>query len=132
MINKDILNALFAEIHKAIDEASDMVTELNTDLSYPPGIELTSEEKEALSSLQLSEHAKSGLKKLVADASAYPSFHFFSLLDAVTDPDVELEDVWLGASIEPITGDETEDEDLMLHDQFHETYWLYEEGKENG
>ena len=123
MINKDILNALFREIHNAIDESSEMVAELNTDLSYPPGIELTSEENEALSALQLSEHAKSGLKKLVADACAYPSFHFFSLLDAVVDPDAELDDVWLGATIEPAC-DETEDEDLMLHDQFYKTYWL--------
>jgi hypothetical protein len=130
MINKDIRNALFKELHKAIEESSESVAKLNaSDLYYPPGVELTPGEKKALSSLPLSTDAKSGLRKLVADACSYPLFHFFSLLDAVTGPDIELDDVWLGASIELNKDDdfEDEDDDLMLHDQFFEAYWLYKE-----
>ena len=125
MINADIRNALFMEIHKAIEECSKSVSNLNTsDLCYPPDIKLTIGENKALSSLHLSNEAKSGLRKLVADACSYPIFHFLSLLDAVTDPDVELDDVWLGATIEPVTDSEAENNDMMLHDQFYETYCL--------
>ena len=59
------------------------------------------------------------LKKIVADACAYPLFHFFSLLDAVSDPDTDLDDVWLGATIE-VKSDEADEP--MLHDELYETY----------
>jgi hypothetical protein len=46
MINKDIRNALFKELHKAIEESSESVAKLNaSDLYYPSGVELTPGEK---------------------------------------------------------------------------------------
>jgi hypothetical protein len=125
MIEKTTRDALFKEIHKAINQATEsLVTQFQgADLSYPPGVELNQDETVALSSLQLSEPAKSGLRKLVADACSYPVFHFFSLLDGVTDPDADLGHVWLGATI----SEKLEEDKPMLHDELHESYWLYKE-----
>ena len=47
-------------------------------------------------------------------------FHLFSLLDGVTDPDIN--QLWLGATIEHKKED---DDSEMLHDEFYETYWKY-------
>lgn len=125
MIEKTTRDALFKEIHKAIDEATEsVVTQLqDADLSYPPGAELNQDESAALSSLELSEPAKSGLRKLVADACSYPLFHFFSLLDGVTSPNADLGEVWLGAAI----SEKGEEDEPMLHDELYESYWLYKE-----
>ena len=120
MIEKNIRDGLFKEIHKAIAESEESIGQLDSSgISYPPGVELTPDEAQALSELQLSDSAKSGLKKLVADGCAYPIFHFFSLLDAVTDPETDLDDVWLGATIEAKTD---EADEPMLHDELYETY----------
>ena len=123
MIEKQIRDALFLEIHKAIEEsAQSVVSQLQSSgLSYPPGAELTPDEMAALSSLTLSEAAKSGLRKVVADACAYPLFHFFTLLDGVADPETDLGGVWLGASI----AEKPEEDEPMLHDELYESYWLY-------
>lgn len=127
MIEKRIRDALFKEIHKTINESAESVARIDSSgLSYPPGIELTTEEVEALASLGLSDAAKTGLRKLAADACAYPLFHFFSLLDAVADPDTDLGDVWLGATI----GKKPEGDEPMLHDELYESYWLWEEEKD--
>jgi len=79
MISKKLREALFKEIHKSIEESTEtLISDLHeTAISYPPGNELTNEEKAALGNLNLSNAAKTGLEKLVADACAYPLFHFF-------------------------------------------------------
>ena len=124
MIKKEIRDALFKEIHKAIDESTESVAQLQTsDLSYPPGVELTPDETTALSSLSLSEPAKSGLRKLVANACSYPLFQFFCLLDGVADPETDLDDEWLGGTI----AEKPEEDEVMLHDEFFESYWLWKE-----
>lgn len=94
MIDEAKRDALFYEIHKAIEESAESVVSPLQDLTlaYPPGAELSKEEKDALSDLRFSQQAKSGLKKIVADACAYPLFHFFSLLDGVTDPEIDPDD----------------------------------------
>lgn len=127
MIDKKVREALFWEIHKAIDEASgSVVNELGAaELSYPPGVELTPEENAALAGLRLNDAAQSGLKKLVADACAWPLFHFFSLMDGVADPEAERNEDWRGATIEK----KGEGDDVMLHDELYETYWVYGERK---
>ena len=121
MIDKATRNALFLDVHNAITESAESVVELDAaDLAYPPGVELTADEAHALSLIQLTEPAKSGLRKLVANACSNPIFQFFSLLDGVADPSVDLQDVWLGATLEVNTSDEDEP---MLHDEFFESYW---------
>ncbi len=132
MIDKKIRTALFIEVHRAIEESAESVAQLETDdLSYPPGADLTSDEVDALSALELSEPAKSGLRKLVADACSYPLFHLFSLLDGATDPETELDEMWMGATIELNADDDDDDDDTpMLHDEFYESFWAYSDNEE--
>lgn len=112
-------------MHKAIDESSThTVDNINScDLTYPPGTELSDEESKALANLELSEHAKSGLKKLIKDACAYPPFHLFSLLDGVADLESEELDDWYGL---PFT-EKNVDDDEMLDDEFYESFCNYED-----
>ncbi len=125
MIEKTIRDALFKELHKAIDESAEYVCRLDASgLAYPPGVELSSEESEAITSLQLSDAAKAALRKLVTDACSAPLFHFFSLLDAVADPEAELDEMWMGATIEAKNDEEDEP---MLHDELFGSYWLYKD-----
>jgi hypothetical protein len=55
---------------------------------------------------------------LITDACAYQLFYLCSLLDGVTEPNVIPIDGWTGGTI--ATGGNNE---LMLHDEFYETYW---------
>ena len=122
MLEKNVRDGLFREIHRAIDESVEStVSDIGkVEISYPPGTELTSDEVDALSSLKLSCSAKSGLRKIIADACCYPLFHFLSLLDGVADLYVDNGDVWCGATIT----EKTEEDELMLHDELYESYWL--------
>lgn len=123
MIDEEKRGALFYDIHKAIEESAESVVSQLQDLSlsYPPGVELSKDEEEALSGLRLSQQAKSGLKKIVTDACAYPLFHFFSLLDGVTGPEIDSNDEWFGATI----AEKPEEDEPMLHDELYESYWTY-------
>jgi hypothetical protein len=114
MIEPKKIKALFYEIHKAIAEYSINVvyTYDGVDISYPSGVQLTSDEILALKSLVLSPDAKSGLKKLISDACSYPVFHLFSLMDGVADPDSnEIED-WYGLDF----SEKEVGSDTTLHD----------------
>lgn len=123
-MNPEERKAVFAETHKAIDEAAQCAINLigtsnSASLSYPPGVELTEEEIKLISSIQLSIEAKNVLKKIIANSCSWPIFHMMSLLDGVTDPYViEVKD-WIGGTLH---GDE---DGSMLHDEFYETYWDY-------
>jgi hypothetical protein len=47
-------------------------------------------------------------------------------MDGVTDPETDEIEVWLGLTFCPKSVDEeTEDNDLMLHDKLFESYWEY-------
>ncbi len=59
----------------------------------------------------------SAIRKIVADAAAYPLFHLFALFDGVADPSGLKE--WFGVDL---CSPSEEDRDL-LHDHFFETYW---------
>jgi hypothetical protein len=133
MMGRVTLNALLAEIHRSIEESAaaalQSIGDHNTAprVSYPPNAELTPAESEALQGLRLSVAARSGLLKLVKDATAYPFFHFFSLLDGVVDPPQVFNgervfgEAWYGLSLAP-KGEQHEE---MLHDEFYESYWAY-------
>jgi len=124
MIKKELRDALFIEIHKAIEESAESVAQLQTShLSYPPGVELTPEETAALQTLNLSAVARSALRRLAANACSYPLFQFFCLLDGVADPESEPDDVWLGATL----AEKPDEDEPMLHDEFYESYWLWKE-----
>ncbi len=134
MISNATRTALLVEIHRSIAESAALALREVGDpnsvprVTYPPNGELTPAECEALQALRLTDAARSGLLKLVQDAAAYPFFHFFSLVDGVTDPpemvngERVFEKVWLGLSLVP----KSEDEE-MLHDKFYGSYWSYRE-----
>ncbi len=95
---------------------------------YPPmdstGAQLSAAETDAIVGMTLSSEARSGLEKLVADASASAFFRFFCLLDGVGDPEVEPVKDWYGAAFAPPTD---EQDTLMLHDEFFDSYSRYRE-----
>lgn len=95
---------------------------------YPPtdstGAQLSTAETDAIVGLSLSSEARSGLEKLIADASASAFFRFFCLLGGVGDPEVQPVDDWYGAAFAPPSGEE---EGLMLHDEFFDSYSRYRE-----
>lgn len=131
MIDPKVVQALLVEVHHAIAESAATTVERLGDPSarqsviYPPNGELTLAEVEALKGLRLSAAARTGLRKVIADAAAHPFFHLFCLMDGVADPPQVLngeqvfDRAWTGVSLSP-KSDEHED---MLHDAFYETYW---------
>ena len=110
------LNSLMLQIHNNIDSYSNII---DRELSYPPGIELTEEEKEELKKLNENAVLKSALQKITANNAAEVVFSIFSLLDGVTDPEVE----WTGLKLEDINEDGEEHSGEMLHDMFYDSYW---------
>lgn len=112
-------HALFHEMHRSIEEsATAVVAQLidgAPDMTYPPNCGLLPDEVAALASIPKTPALERALRKLVADAAAYPLFHLLSLADGVVDPP-QLSDV--------------EDRDRMsveiaLHDGFFESYWAW-------
>jgi hypothetical protein len=58
------------------------------------GAQLSTAEIEAIVGMTLSSEARSGLEKLIADASASAFFRFFCLPDGVGDPEVQPVESW--------------------------------------
>ena len=90
-MNSQSRRAVFAETHKAIDEAAQSVIDCldakaKPEQAYPPGMEFSPEELKYLASIDIAPEAKEVLKKIIADACSYPLFHLMSLLDGVTEP----------------------------------------------
>ena len=119
--------ALFRELHASIEETAAAAAGIlgdassNLDLSYPPGAALSASEVDALRSLEVSPAAREAIRKLIADACSRPVFEFLSLLDGVADP-IDLEGAtWVGLSLET----RRESDEIMLHDEFFETYGSY-------
>jgi len=130
IIQKHKLDAILKDLHADIDETSDkVVSELETtDIIYPPNIELNEKEKHALSKLNLSDDAKSGLKKLISNAACVPIFHFFNKLDGTGDPETDIGEMWYGVYLVEKHPDRDDDGyNMMLHDEFFETSWLYKD-----
>ena len=131
MIDENTRIAILVEAHAAIkNSATAAVTALGIPdeefaVRYPPNESLTSAERDALRNLRLSDEARSGLLKVIRDCSSQAFFHFFSIMDGVTDPPQFLNErkifdkVWVGVALKP-KGEEHEE---MLHDAFYETYW---------
>jgi hypothetical protein len=112
-------HALFHEMHRAIEESATVtVNQLAAGeplLTYPPNHGLSPEEIAALDSIPKTPAMKSALRKIIADAAAYPLFHLLSLADGVAEP--------------PLLDDVQEVEQsavaIMLHDGFNESYWAW-------
>ena len=127
--------ALFHEMHRSIEEAASSVFKVidDSDLSYPPGTNLTVSEQKAIKDLNLSSEAKSTFRKIIMDACAYPCFHLLCLFDGVADPESEEIDEWFGLSLNEVKIEDESienEESLMLHDEPGESYWEYMKMKE--
>ncbi len=112
-------HALFHEMHRTIEETA-TVTASNLmrgayDLTYPPNCGLLPDEAVALQSLMKSPAMESALRKVLADAAAYPMFHLLSIADGVADP----------PDIESVSADDQTAAEMMLHDGFYESYWAW-------
>jgi len=112
-------HALFHELHRTIEESASVTAEQlirgSCDLTYPPNCGLSADETVALQSLPGTPALDSALRKVIADAAAYPMFHLLSLVDGVADP----------PSIGDLGGDDQTAKDLLLHDGFYESYWAW-------
>jgi hypothetical protein len=129
LIPLPIRQALFHELHRSIEEAArDCVARIlsaeDSSLTYPPGGELTEADRAALRKLTVPPDARAALEKLAADACSHPVFHLFAVMDGVADPETDVGE-WPGVTLET----KREGEDDMLHDEFFESYWAYEEGR---
>jgi hypothetical protein len=127
-MNQEQRKALFAQVHSDIyelskDLANDLIENKKAEPTYPPGIEVSMKEQELLQGLNIPTECSDVLQKIIADACSNSILSLLSLLDGVTDPYVIEDPNWVGGSI---GGEENE---LMLHDQFYETYWEYDERK---
>jgi len=115
------LDALFRELHRAIQETADVTVrqlrEKTTDLTYPPNATFSVEERQALAALVLSPAACSALSKVIADAASCPLFHLFSLIDGIADP-ADAPAGWRGVHL----GEGMEEPDPMLHDELYASY----------
>ena len=135
-----VRGALLVELHRIIAESAESAASMvgvrmtsgesvgkgiADDLAYPPrdgtGPVLTRAERLALGQLDLSQDARSGFRKIVADACASTVFQLFALVDGVADPEMTQMDDWLGADIVAAPDEDRE----MLHDGFYESYWEY-------
>lgn len=126
MISDKQKQALFLDLHRAIEESAINVVEQirstkDVSLPYPPNGGLSDNELAEINQLNLNPAAESALKKIVADAASYPVFRLLSLIDGVSDPH-ELQEFWTGLRLSSISNGDEEFES-MLHDDFFDSYW---------
>ena len=126
MIPDKIRRALLVDIHRVVEKATDsairQMKDGSADLVYPPGIELTGEEAEALRNLQLPDAAYSAIKKIMINMAGISLHDLFALIDGVGDPEGWNESgPWLGVSI----SERGEEHEEMWHDAWFGTYWDY-------
>jgi hypothetical protein len=128
MTDQPFIDAALIEIHRIIQNATEEALHLDkSSVTYPPNGGLTLNELKALQELSLNTFTKLGLKKVIANACATSFFHFFCLLDGVGDPEITHFDLWPGISLVVKPEDDNE---VMLHDEFYESYWKFRELKE--
>jgi hypothetical protein len=111
-------NSLFHEMHRAIEETATvsvrMLMEANAELDYPPNAGLMPDERTALGALLRTPALERALRKVIADAAAYPLFHMLCIADGVADPPVLHDDLREDVSSK-----------LSLHDGLYESYWAW-------
>jgi hypothetical protein len=97
-------------------------------LSYPLDGQITSDDADALASLQLTPSQASVTERVIAEACHSALFHFFCLLDSVGDPEISNVKDWHGARLTS-----PREEGTMLHDEFVDTFHEYRKlTKEDG
>lgn len=119
MLEKIARHALFHEIHRVIEETATVSAQRlvrgSPELTYPPNCGFSADEAAAIRSLTQTPAMESALRKIIADAAAYPIFHLLSFADGVADaPDIG-----------EVAADEQTAVEIMLHDGFYESYWAW-------
>ena len=121
--------ALLFEIHESIENTANQVIESlslgrSPILSYPPNSHLTTEEETSLTEIKNNNILHNALLKIFKDAAQAPIFHFFCLLDGVSDPE-NYEEKWFGFQLSQKTDSEVQTQ--FLHDELFETYWAWQQ-----
>lgn len=127
------IRAVFLDLHEDIENWSkDLVMPReHFTINFPPNSELSLEERQALSSLNLSANAKSGLKKLFVEHCSILVSHFLSNLDGEGVPSKLKADEWIGVNlIDAIDSNIEVDRELSLSDIFYDAYSEFQETKE--
>lgn len=112
-------HTLFHEMHRSIEEAATVSVKKLMDhapeLDYPPNHGFLPDELDALTSLPRTQALERALRKVIADAAAYPLFHLLCLLDGVAD----------APELEGVAACDQGDVEIMLHDGLYESYWAW-------
>jgi len=88
---------------------------------YPPNNGFTSDEKQALEALKAIPNTESALRKVLADAAAYPICKFFGYADGITDP---TDDEWSGIYLTERPDDEDIEVQGTSYDaEIYHHYW---------
>lgn len=136
-LNGKHLNSLLFYLHNDIQESVDWSfqslrdNKLQKMISYSPNVELTTEEITTLIEiLDNNPGIEDTLKKIMKNASMYPLFNLFNIIDGSGDiPDSNYEKVELiECNFEEV--ENIEDREDFLHDLFFSTYWDWIENKE--
>jgi hypothetical protein len=86
-----------------------------------PFVWLSESEVEALKRIEIEEATRSGLIKFFVNSSIASCVHFFSVMDAMADPDEYKEEIWTAIGFGEV---EKEDKGMpMLHDEFTTAYY---------
>ncbi|MFH2009256.1 MAG: hypothetical protein ABI333_21885 [bacterium] len=139
-MNEAILRkTLLLEMHRIVDEAAEQTVEgLGSDFDassivYPPKPVLDDAEVSAIRALPLSRETRTALRAIVANACSSAFFQLLCLVDGVGDPEVQEIEEWYGARLMPVEpDDDSEDAEMMWHDELFESYWEYEKVKQSG
>jgi len=129
--NRDIL---LINLHKEIEENSNTIANhiqhkrIAKLIDYPPNGGLTENEKEEILKLSGNEILKSALRKILASNSASVFFNFFSIIDGVSDPEIN-SNKWSEVMLVDLKESDSHQE--MLHDEFYSTYWDWRGKRKN-
>jgi hypothetical protein len=124
------------EMHHSIEQAATrMAAQLQSSkllsLLYPPNNGLAEDEIAAIGRLQKDASLESAMRKVIASAASEPLYHLISILDGIGDPR-GLNEVWLGARIEPNSDEADGSEDIEpLRYDFYESYWAWRQCRPN-
>ncbi|WP_127534012.1 hypothetical protein [Paenibacillus kobensis] len=129
-LNGKHLNSLLFYLHNDIHESADWSfqslrnNKLQEMVSYPPNVEITTSEiNKLIEVLDSNPGIEETLKKIMINASMYPLFNLFNIIDGSGDiPDSNYEKVELiECRFEEI--EDIEDREDFIHDLLFSTYW---------
>ena len=134
-LSEENAKAILLDIHEDISDFADNSLSIifdnnNNSLTYPPGVDLTADEIEALNKINSSDNLRSALKKILADNAAGVVFNLLNNIDGTSDPR-NATDTWVGVKLVDLEPNaESESMEDFLHDEFYSTYWDWQNLKD--